>query len=223
MSDIYDFLSEQFIDSGLYRVKAKALLSKVSIKDLQSHIHDTFKHKHLVLECAEYMAGKLFESDDEEDHITAILLIQRAASHDNSKLGVEEAYYFCEIIDDKSCLGNCKATMTNFKKQCIQTHWNNNRHHPEYYDNSKNMTKDDCLEMVCDWAARSIEFGTPLIPYVTYQQEHRFHFNDKIFDYLILQCKGIDDFVNEQIRKRKLPHTEKVRNRNKKRKKLKRG
>lgn len=36
----------------------------------------------------------------------------------------------------------------------IETHWKNNRHHPEYFKDISNMEELDIIEMVCDWYAR---------------------------------------------------------------------
>jgi len=41
-------------------------------------------------------------------------------------------------------------------------HKSSNSHHPEYHSNSKKMSNEDLIEMVCDWAAMSQEFKNSL-------------------------------------------------------------
>lgn len=57
-----------------------------------------------------------------------------------------------ETIDDK------KLKL----KLAISNHNSTNPHHPEYWGNIDRMPKVYVAEMVCDWKARSEEFGTSL-------------------------------------------------------------
>ena len=48
----------------------------------------------------------------------------------------------------------------------IRHHAETNPHHPEYWHGIENMPKVYIAEMVCDWYARSNEFGSDLREWV---------------------------------------------------------
>lgn len=86
--------------------------------------------------------------------------------HDNSKFfGIEFEY----LNDDE----NLEA-----KKLAIKNHAITNRHHPEFWGGIHHMPKIAIAEMVCDWKARSSEFGSSLMEYITQTAMTRFGFGE---------------------------------------------
>jgi hypothetical protein len=52
-----------------------------------------------------------------------------------------------------------------------------NPHHPEYWGGIKEMPKVYVAEMICDWYARSTEFGTGLREWIDNVATEKFSFN----------------------------------------------
>jgi hypothetical protein len=80
------------------------------------------------------------------------LLIARGFVHDASKFyGIEWEYLRTgeEVPSDK-------------RDMAIEHHRYTNGHHPEHWGGIDNMPEICVAEMVCDWYARSQEFGTDL-------------------------------------------------------------
>jgi hypothetical protein len=61
-------------------------------------------------------------------------------------------------------------------KLAVQHHNRTNSHHPEYWGRIQDMPRIAVAEMVCDWKARSEEFGTSLRDWIDTQALKRFHF-----------------------------------------------
>jgi hypothetical protein len=77
-------------------------------------------------------------------------LIARGYLHDNSKFsGIEWMY-----------LHMGQDVPPNELTMAIQNHQSNNEHHPEFWSGIEHMPEIAIAEMVCDWYARSSEFGT---------------------------------------------------------------
>ena len=87
----------------------------------------------------------------------AIELINRAAKHDDSKLGAIEKPYF-DVIPFKLkeiAYGSeeYKASLAKLKP-ALENHYKENSHHPEHYANGINeMNLFDLIEMYFDWVA----------------------------------------------------------------------
>jgi len=83
----------------------------------------------------------------------------RGACHDHSKLHEEEYQGFVDLLAADSDMDvrskEYQDIVTSAKTACIQTHYKNNRHHPEHHENIEDMTLLDLIEMVCDWKAAS--------------------------------------------------------------------
>lgn len=154
-------------------------------------IDDTVLHKKLVLEKCQLLAKHLILNGDVE---TGIMLLRRGAVHDNSKFSGKEFRQLASIITErtKKCFTDASTVMTDKEKEAIELHWSNNRHHPEYYSNLKDMTKIDILEMVCDWAARSEQYGTNLIEFVAERQRNRFNFSSEMYQEVLEYCYLIE-------------------------------
>ena len=80
------------------------------------------------------------------------LLIAHGYVHDASKFyGIEWDYLHAgrDVLEEKMTLA-------------IEHHRHTNPHHPEHWGGIDNMPEIYVAEMVCDWFARSQEFGTDL-------------------------------------------------------------
>ena len=97
-------------------------------------------------------------------------LVARAFRHDVSKFaGIEwdNMAPGVEIVD-----GGAKLKL----KLAVQHHNRVNPHHPEYWGGIHQMPKICVAEMVCDWKARSEEFGTDLRGWIDEKATKRFEF-----------------------------------------------
>lgn len=142
--------------------------------NMERMYQDTFIHKDILYTVCETFAQYLKNMGFCEE---AEALMERALSHDNSKIvNKDEFRALTAIINDKSCLGNARAKLSQFKQDAIELHWHHNSHHPEHFANPEEMSKIDRLEMVCDWMARSLQYKNDLLPFVETRQAERFHF-----------------------------------------------
>ena len=162
-------------------------------KDLQfkifSHIQETLLHKSFVIKACIKMSNYL-SSEDKKD--LAILLLNRANIHDNSKLVGPELELLSSIYGNQSAFIDPKVQLSNNEKDVIEKHWENNRHHPEHFEDFDNMSELDILEMVCDWYARSMQYGTDFLEFVRVRQETRFHFSDEMFEKVYKYCEILE-------------------------------
>ena len=105
-------------------------------------------------------------------------LIANGQIHDNSKFkGIE----FEELFHGSLIL-----------MEVVKHHATTNPHHPEYWGSIHKMPEVYVAEMVCDWAARSSEFGTDLRGWINDKAASRYNFSmddttgDKINKFLDL-------------------------------------
>ena len=152
-----------------------------------NYINDTITHKKYFMESAMRMSKVLLEENKEE---LAIELLKRAAYHDNSKFDKDE---MCSLsaISCKKALIDPNINMDQHTQQILEHHWRKNRHHPEHFKDVRDMKEIDILEMVCDWHARSTQYGTDLLEFVEVRQENRFHFPDDMFKKIWNYCNII--------------------------------
>ena len=96
-------------------------------------------------------------------------LLQRAEYHDKSKYSPKELVPYVWLTEAY------RVGIDKFKypegveqevRKATKHHITANRHHPEYFDSPSEMTDEDIVEMVADWAAMSIELGTSLTKWV---------------------------------------------------------
>ena len=59
------------------------------------------------------------------------------------------------------------------------------------------MSDMDLLEMACDCHARSKQYGTDLIEYITVQQDLRFHFDREHFRKLKAYCTALVEMTKD--------------------------
>ena len=101
-------------------------------------------------------------------------------ANSKSKFSHEELDALSKISLDKTCLKDANEKLSEYKRQAIELHWKNNRHHPEFFSDPENMSKLDILEMICDWHSRSVQYGTDLREFVKIRQENRFQFPENM-------------------------------------------
>ena len=87
-------------------------------------------------------------------------LSKRVNTHDKSKFGDEEYIPYVWLTwQKKEEKEGRQFDVHPDVKRIVDKAWEHhkkfNRHHPEYHSNPKNMTNEDIIEMVCDWAAMS--------------------------------------------------------------------
>lgn len=120
-------------------------------------------------------------------------LIARAAIHDASKLIDPEKYTF-DIFTPK--LKGMEFGGDEYKAalagmgEGLKHHYQNNRHHPEHFENGINgMTLTDLVEMFCDWlAAAEAKHGPIDIDYLA----KRFNIAPQLVDILINTMRDLD-------------------------------
>lgn len=90
-------------------------------------------------------------------------LLARAVIHDDSKLTVPELEPYATVIDEfgKHPFGSEGYEQIKSQLQgAITHHYENNRHHPEHFENGINdMDLVDLLEMLADWKAATLNKG----------------------------------------------------------------
>lgn len=149
-------------------------------------LQDTLIHKKWVIDTCTKMAEHL---ETEGKHELAILLMKRAAIHDNSKFQPDELDSLAQLMGTNNGMTDPNYVLTTSDRRLIESHWKHNRHHPEFYKSSDEMQEIDIIEMVCDWAARSLQFKTHLMDFVTTRQENRFHFSNDIYEVVLKYSK----------------------------------
>ena len=110
---------------------------------------------------------KLGETLMEQDEVNlGMMLIANGYRHDNSKFtGIEWLY-----LNDEA-----KETNPELFKAAHLQHVTTNLHHPEAWaDGIHGMDRLHVAEMVCDWSARSSEFGSDLRDFAKNDATKRF-------------------------------------------------
>jgi hypothetical protein len=95
------------------------------------------------------------------------ILIDRAKTHDGSKYGKAERYYYIWLTE----FHRCKNENISFEypegvekevEKASYHHITHNRHHPDYHKSPIDMIDEDIAEMVCDHNAMSEELNNSL-------------------------------------------------------------
>jgi len=71
--------------------------------------------------------------------------------------------------------------------EVVKHHQSINPHHPEYWGGIKNMPKVYIAEMVCDWYARSTEFGSGIREWIDSKALEKFNFSKEDTVYKTIQ------------------------------------
>lgn len=147
-------LHSRSADLNLYRDDhTQDLWSHVNedyVLTLDEHLDNLEQHIEAVRRACVKLGKKLIKRGRQE---FGRMLIARGFCHDISKFGGCEFEYLhvgSDVPRDKLELA-------------IKQHVSTNDHHPEFYDKGVSEMPEVCIaEMVCDWLARSQEFGTCL-------------------------------------------------------------
>lgn len=145
---------------------------------VEEHLDNLVRHIDLVRQ-AGLLLGKRLMAKGRQDF--GRLLIAKCYEHDVSKFkGIEWKYLHAgrDVPKDELALA-------------VQQHQETNSHHPEYHGGFENMGEMDVAEMVCDWYARSQEFGTGLRDWVQKSAISRFKIDTESEQY-----RWVEKFIN---------------------------
>lgn len=138
------------------------------VEELTRHIH------HVQQDCL-LLGQKLHEKKEYE---LSRKLIANGQVHDNSKFfGIEWEFLFSDVPEEIAI--------------AVKQHNQTNLHHPEAWGKIQDMPPLYIAEMVCDWRARSSEFGSSLMEWVEKEARKRYKFTKRDRCY-----EDITGFVN---------------------------
>jgi hypothetical protein len=125
------------------------------------HLNNLVRHLDLVRDACLLLGKRLMAHGEIE---FGRILVSRGYQHDASKFsGIEWDYLHAGPDVDKEKLA-----------MAIDQHVRTNSHHPEYWGGINQMPRIAVAEMVCDWYARSQEFGTSLREWIKEDATPRF-------------------------------------------------
>lgn len=131
-------------------------------------LHGLRRHITNVQESAHLLAERLVKRERDGDIVLAHDLVTNAHVHDKSKFdGIEWLYLHDEV----------KESHPDKFQMAWYQHVHTNAHHPEYWSGIDNMPEVYIAEMVCDWKARSNEFGSDLRVWIKESATKRFEFS----------------------------------------------
>lgn len=135
----------------------------------EKHLDNLVRHIELVREAGILLANRLAESGRKD---FARILLGNIFIHDASKFaGIEWDYLHAGEVPAEQL------------QLAIKQHQQTNMHHPEFWGGFDNMPEVYLAEMVCDWYARSMEFGTGLRDWITDTAIDKFKINIKSRNY----------------------------------------
>lgn len=125
------------------------------------------RHIQHVRDNCETIGHKLIELGKLDD---GVMLIANGMIHDNSKFhGIEWSYLHVDV----------KEHNPEMFKLAWQQHAKNNPHHPEYWGSIHLMEDIFVAELVCDWTARSSEFGNDVHVWIDEKATLKYNFDKK--------------------------------------------
>ncbi len=140
----------------------------------QEHLDNLVRHIDLVRGACLLLGKRLMAQGRQE---VGRILIARGFEHDVSKFsGIEWDYLHAGRDVPKEQL-----------ELAVRQHVRTNSHHPEFWGGIENMPEIAVAEMVCDWYARSQEFGTALRDWISTQAIDRFQIDLKGEQYQWIQ------------------------------------
>lgn len=163
---------------------------------IKEHIDNLVRHIELVREST-LLLGERLINEGRKDF--GRLLISKGFIHDASKFhGIEWKYLHAgsDVTNDKLALA-------------VQQHVHTNPHHPEYWGGIENMPEIYVAEMVCDWYARAMEFGTGLREWINEEAIEKFEIDLKgeQYDWIV---KYTDILLQNSFVKKKRANTRKT-------------
>lgn len=143
-------------------------LEAAQIQDAEDlkHLQDVLRHINRVREDCNLLGNRLIETGEKQ---LGIELIALGLIHDYSKLHNQTEFLY---------LRDSKVGTPEFQAAHL-SHVTTNMHHPEAWFNIKEMPRLYVAEMVCDWHARSTEFGSDVMAWVKDQATQRYGFSPK--------------------------------------------
>lgn len=130
------------------------------------------------------------------------LISGRAMTHDNSKTTDEEYKYYKMVNNvNRNDFKTYEAYMDYIKptlNKGLKHHYENNRHHPEHFDNGvDDMNIVDIIEMMVDWKASIEQNGKNLYEEVEYNFK-KYNISEQLQKIILNTYKYIDDLENEE-------------------------
>jgi len=170
-------------------------MKNVDTGKISQEINDALMHRACVMRSGQYLSKYLIRINRSVD---AIRLLARCSIHDISKIqNTEEFLSLASIVDQMDSMHDVTHVLSSCQEDAIRLHWKRNSHHPEYYESPNDMSDLDIMEMACDCHARSKQYGTDLIEFITKQQEIRFHFDLRHFYMLKRYCLVLVELTKE--------------------------
>jgi len=118
-------------------------------------------------------------------------LLKRGKDHDASKYSEKEFIPYVWLTEFHRCQNDnipfeYPAGIEEQVEPASEHHINNNRHHPESFNDPNEMTLIDVIEMVADWNAMSQELGTSLKDWVktTLHKDKKWVFDKKHLNWI---------------------------------------
>lgn len=148
--------------------KDESGVSAEEIAAFKKKLNFRMRHIQNVQDAAFLLADRLAEIGEFD---LARRLVQRSLCHDSSKFeGIEWDFLDIDASDkDKEQRKNLRLA--------IHQHQQHNDHHPEYFASGlDDMSRVQIAEMVCDWKARSDEFGSSLVDWIKEKASERYGF-----------------------------------------------
>lgn len=138
----------------------------------EKHIDNLVRHIELVREAGILLAKRLAESGRKD---FARILLGNIFVHDASKFaGIEWDYLHAGEVPQEEL------------QLAIRQHQQTNMHHPEFWGGFDNMPEVYVAEMVCDWYARSMEFGTGLRDWINEKAVDKFKIDINCENYKLM-------------------------------------
>jgi len=135
------------------------------------HLQSLLRHVKNVSESCELLGQRLILQKKEK---LGIQLIANGRIHDYSKFfGCEWKYLRQSSYEEHPIEW----------KAAVEQHINTNYHHPEYWNGIANMPSVYIAELVCDWYARSNEFGNDIHKWVDSKGLKKFKLSKKTKKY----------------------------------------
>jgi hypothetical protein len=151
---------------------------------VMAHLQKTLQHMENVRTRCEMLGLRLIERGEPD---FGVRLISLGREHDLSKLkGIE-----WDALDAMT-----KSEHPELFGAALEQHHLDNPHHPEHWGTIHDMPRVYVAEMVCDWAARSSEFGSSFWAYVEGQAMAKFGFTDQ--DEVYREIKDFADLLLEK-------------------------
>jgi hypothetical protein len=156
-------------------MKKSDRLKKIS-EDTIKKIAELTRHIRNVEDNCLLLGTKLIENGE---IVVGKQLIANGFVHDTSKFYGVEFENLTSSTSNNSVEENAKLKI----RMALQHHVLTNSHHPEYWNGIKNMPRVALAEMVCDFKARSEEFGTNLREWIDEKTTKKFEFtkNDEVY------------------------------------------